>query len=54
MIASIARWLFEKAFRQMFDGPEIAVDVVAFHLMTGGGAPPEEFIGESFGFIGDP
>ena len=52
VVAGVAGRFLKDAFRDVFEGPEIAGGVVAFDLMAGGGGAPEEFVGEGFGFVG--
>src|SRR5215831_3251413 len=49
VIAGIPGWLFVHRVRGAFEEPVIAVDVIAFDLMGGGGCAPQELRWERFG-----
>ncbi len=44
MVARIERRLREQSRLDVFQHPQIAVDVIAFYLMPGGGGAPEEAV----------
>ena len=52
VVTRISRWLRENRPRQVLQQPEVAINVVPFHLVSSGGSSPQKAFWEFYLHIG--